>query len=119
MEEKKVDKVLNRLKKVSLKDLLLEKAIYVVLFVLLVTIVIIQPKFLSFGNFKNIFAQSATRIIIALAAGMREKTIDMIHLYLQRGISVIIITTNSYTVNKFDGEIIRIAKGKQLGRTQF
>jgi len=70
MEEKKVDKVLNRLKKVSLKDLLLEKAIYVVLFVLLVTIVIIQPKFLSFGNFKNIFAQSATRIIIALAAGM-------------------------------------------------
>ncbi len=50
---------------------------------------------------------------------MREKTIDMIHLYLQRGISVIIITTNSYTVNKFDGEIIRIAKGKQLGRTQF
>jgi len=65
-----VDKVLNRLKKVSLKDLLLEKAIYVVLFVLLVTIVIIQPKFLSFGNFKNIFAQSATRIIIALAAGM-------------------------------------------------
>ncbi len=65
-----MDKVLNRLKKVSLKDLLLEKAIYVVLFVLLVTIVIIQPKFLSFGNFKNIFAQSATRIIIALAAGM-------------------------------------------------
>ncbi|MDF2631522.1 MAG: mglC [Caproiciproducens sp.] len=65
-----MDKVLNRLKKVSLKSLMLEKAIYMVLFVLLVVIVIIQPKFLSFGNFKNIFAQSATRIIIALAAGM-------------------------------------------------
>lgn len=65
-----MDKVLNRFKKVSLKSLMLEKAIYVVLFVLLVVIVIIQPKFLSFGNFKNIFAQSATRIIIALAAGM-------------------------------------------------
>jgi ABC-type sugar transport system ATPase subunit len=48
---------------------------------------------------------------------MREKTIDMIRLYLERGISVIIITTNIYTVNKFDGEIIRISKGKQLDGT--
>jgi len=65
-----MDKILNKLKNTSIKTLLLEKAIYVVLFVLLVVIVIIQPQFLSFGNFKNIFAQSATRIIIALAAGM-------------------------------------------------
>jgi len=70
MEENKVDKVLNRFKKISLKTLMVDKAIYVVLFALLVVIVVIQPKFLSFGNFKNIFAQSATRIIIALAAGM-------------------------------------------------
>lgn len=65
-----MDKVIDKLKKTSIKTLLLEKAIYVVLLVLLVVIVIIQPQFLSFGNFKNIFAQSATRIIIALAAGM-------------------------------------------------
>lgn len=54
----------------SIKQLLAEKAIYIVLVALLVMVVIIEPKFLSFGNFKNIFAQSATRIIIALAAGM-------------------------------------------------
>ncbi len=65
-----MDKVVNKLKKTSVRDLLLEKAIYVVLVALLIVIVIIQPRFLSFGNFKNIFAQSATRIIIALAAGM-------------------------------------------------
>jgi len=54
----------------SIKQLLAEKAIYIVLVALLVLVIIIEPKFLSFGNFKNIFAQSATRIIIALAAGM-------------------------------------------------
>ncbi len=54
----------------SLKQLLAEKAIYIVLFVLLILVIAIEPKFLSFGNFKNILAQSATRIIIALAAGM-------------------------------------------------
>ncbi|WP_445079888.1 ABC transporter permease subunit, partial [Klebsiella pneumoniae] len=47
-----------------------EKAIYIVLIALLIIVVIIEPKFLSLGNFKNILAQSATRIIIALAAGM-------------------------------------------------
>ena len=52
------------------KELLAEKAIYIVLVMLIVFVVIIEPQFLSFGNFKNILAQSATRIIIALAAGM-------------------------------------------------
>ena len=65
-----MDKTVHKLKGTSVRDLLLEKAIYVVLIALLIVIVIIQPRFLSFGNFKNIFAQSATRIIIALAAGM-------------------------------------------------
>lgn len=54
----------------SVKQILADKAIYIVLVVLLVLVVIIEPKFLSLGNFKNILAQSATRIIIALAAGM-------------------------------------------------
>jgi len=54
----------------SLKNLMTEKAIYIVLIILFIAIVVIEPKFLSFTNFKNIFAQSATRIIIALGAGM-------------------------------------------------
>ena len=54
----------------SVKQILAEKAIYMVLVVLLVLVIAIEPKFLSLGNFKNILAQSATRIIIALAAGM-------------------------------------------------
>lgn len=62
----------NRLinKDTSIKQLMAEKAIYIVLVVLLLLIIAIEPKFLSLGNFRNILAQSATRIIIALAAGM-------------------------------------------------
>lgn len=55
---------------ISIKNLIVDKIIYIVLIALLIMIVIIEPKFLSFTNFKNIFAQSATRIIIALGAGM-------------------------------------------------
>lgn len=65
-----MEKLIKKIKPASIKTLLTEKAIYVVLVILLVTIVAIQPEFLSFNNFKNIFSQSATRIIIALAAGM-------------------------------------------------
>ena len=49
---------------------MLEKLIYLVFIILLVAIVVVEPRFLSFNNFKNIFAQSSTKIIIALAAGM-------------------------------------------------
>ena len=56
--------------KTVVKSLIVDKIIYIVLIALLIGIVIIEPKFLSFTNFKNIFAQSATRIIIALGAGM-------------------------------------------------
>lgn len=54
----------------SVKDVVAEKAIYIVLLALLILIVVFEPKFLSLHNFTNIFAQSATRIIIALASGM-------------------------------------------------
>ena len=56
--------------KVSIKQLLMEKIIYVVLLALVIVVICIEPRFLSIANFKNILAQSATRIIIALAAGM-------------------------------------------------
>ena len=54
----------------SLKDFLMEKIIYLVLLVLIIVVICIEPRFLSIVNFKNILAQSSTRIIIALAAGM-------------------------------------------------
>ena len=61
-------------KSVDVKDIIkrifTEKIIYVVLIILLIAIIIIEPRFLSLLNFQNILAQSATKIIIALAAGM-------------------------------------------------
>lgn len=45
---------------------------------------------------------------------MREIVIDMIHQYLERGIAVILVTSNYYTMDKFEGETIHISKGKQL-----
>lgn len=45
---------------------------------------------------------------------MREKTIEMIRLYRERGISVLIVTSNLYTADKFGGEVVRISKGKLL-----
>ena len=54
----------------SVKDYLADKAIFIVLIILVGVIVIIEPKFLTLNNFRNIFAQSATRIIFALGAGM-------------------------------------------------
>ena len=39
-------------KNISIKQILADKAIYIVLLALLVIVVIIEPKFLSFGNFK-------------------------------------------------------------------
>ena len=54
----------------SLQKVLVDNAIYFVLLVLLVLIVIIEPRFMNIRNFQNIFAQSSTKIIIAIGAGM-------------------------------------------------
>lgn len=54
----------------TLKHLFTEKIIYVVLLVLVIAIICIEPRFLSLTNLQNILAQSSTRIIIALGAGM-------------------------------------------------
>ncbi|HAX51937.1 MAG TPA: galactose/methyl galactoside ABC transporter permease MglC [Lachnospiraceae bacterium] len=56
--------------KTQIKEIMAEKAIFIVFIILLIGIIIVEPKFLSFNNFRNIFAQSSTKIIIALAAGM-------------------------------------------------
>ena len=54
----------------TFKQYFMEKIIYAVLLTLIIVVICIEPKFLSLSNFKNILAQSSTRIIIALAAGM-------------------------------------------------
>lgn len=48
---------------------LMNNAIYVVLAVLIITIIAIEPDFLSVKNLMNILTQSSTRIIIALGVG--------------------------------------------------
>jgi methyl-galactoside transport system permease protein len=66
-----VNKIKNKFgSNVSIMQMLADKIIYLVLIVLILTVIVIEPKFLSFTNLKNIFAQSSTKIIIALAAGM-------------------------------------------------
>jgi len=64
----------NRVKRAGngtdIRELLADKVIYLVLIGLLIVIIAIEPKFLSIVNIRNILSQSATRIIIALAAGM-------------------------------------------------
>lgn len=57
-------------KNINLKELLAQKAMYVVLLGLLILIATFEPKFLSLNNFTNIFSQSSTRIIIALGSAM-------------------------------------------------
>ena len=54
----------------SFHKMLVDNAIYFVLLALLMLIVIIEPRFLNITNFQNIFAQSSTKIIIAIGAGM-------------------------------------------------
>lgn len=53
----------------SISLFLMNNAIYVVLIVLLTVIVAMDPSFLTVNNFRNILAQSSTRIIIALGVG--------------------------------------------------
>lgn len=63
---------LERLKNLTIKDLLdymMNKAIFIVLLGLLAVIIIIEPDFVSIGNFRNILSQSSTRIIFALGVG--------------------------------------------------
>jgi methyl-galactoside transport system permease protein len=57
-------------KRVSAKHFFANNIIYIVLLALIIVVIAIEPRFLSFTNLTNILAQSSTKIIIALAAGM-------------------------------------------------
>lgn len=64
--------IINRFKQLRMKDLLawmIDNAILLVLVVLLLTIIVISPDFVSISNFRNILSQASTRIIIALGIG--------------------------------------------------
>jgi len=52
---------------VKIKDIIVNNAIYIVLFLLFITVVIIDPSFLSLKNAGFILSQSATRMIFACA----------------------------------------------------
>lgn len=56
------------LKKINLRGLFKQYAIYAVLFLLIICIAIKDPRFVSFDTAKDILVQSSTRIIIALGA---------------------------------------------------
>jgi len=59
----------NRVKTIS-KNKLLDNVIYLVLLGLIIVTIVINPKFLSFTNLKNILAQSSVSLIVALGMGM-------------------------------------------------
>ncbi|WP_320127489.1 galactose/methyl galactoside ABC transporter permease MglC [uncultured Sphaerochaeta sp.] len=52
--------------KKAIQTTLMNNAIYIVLFVLIVIITMVDPTFLSLKNFKFIFTQASTRMILAL-----------------------------------------------------
>jgi methyl-galactoside transport system permease protein len=53
----------------KIKSILMNNAIYIVLALLIAIITIIDPTFLSVKNFKFIFTQASTRVILALGVG--------------------------------------------------
>lgn len=62
----------DRLKGLTSKDILefmMNKAIFIVLLVLLAVIIVIEPDFVNINNFRNILSQASTRIIMALGVG--------------------------------------------------
>jgi len=64
--------IANRLKNIKSSDIItwmINNAILLVLFALLLTIIIISPDFVSLNNLRNILSQASTRIIIALGIG--------------------------------------------------
>lgn len=54
----------------KVREAITDHAIYVVLVALLLIIIVIEPSFFSFLNFQNILAQSSTKLLIAIGAGM-------------------------------------------------
>ena len=56
----------NKVKKINLQDFLLNYALYIVLFIMIVIFIIKEPSFLSINNFTKILSQASTKGILAL-----------------------------------------------------
>lgn len=56
----------NKAKKINLQDFLLNYALYIVLFIMIVIFIIKEPSFLSINNFTKILSQASTKGILAL-----------------------------------------------------
>ena len=82
------------LKNKSLKTLLMENGLYVVLLILIAAIIIKEPSFLSFRNVRNILTQSSVRTILALGvAGIIVTQGTDLSVGRQVGLSAVISAT--------------------------
>lgn len=57
------------MKQKSIKEFLMNNALYVIIAVLLIVIIAMDPTFLNIRNFTTILSQSSTRIILACGIG--------------------------------------------------
>ena len=63
----------SKFNKQTLENFLLNYALYIVLFIMIVVFIIKEPAFLSINNFTKILSQASTRGILALGvAGLIE-----------------------------------------------
>ncbi|WP_297405989.1 galactose/methyl galactoside ABC transporter permease MglC [uncultured Cetobacterium sp.] len=82
------------LKNKSLKTILMENGLYVVLLILIAAIIIKEPSFLSFRNVRNILTQSSVRTILALGvAGIIVTQGTDLSVGRQVGLSAVISAT--------------------------
>ncbi len=65
-KEKKQQSLMSRIRSEEFKDFLLDYALYIILGVLILAVIIYDPKFVSVVNFTNILSQASTRAILAL-----------------------------------------------------
>jgi len=64
-----VNTIKKKLNKQDIGHFLMNNAIIIVLFVLMMVIIALEPSFVSLKNFTNILAQASTRTIFALGVG--------------------------------------------------
>ncbi|NLY36329.1 MAG: galactose/methyl galactoside ABC transporter permease MglC [Tissierellia bacterium] len=57
---------MDKLKSKQLKEGLLDYALYIILGIMILTVIIIDPKFVSIKNFTNILSQASTRAILGM-----------------------------------------------------
>lgn len=64
--EKQVNEKKSLKKKIDFKELALNYALYVILGIMIIGVIIIEPRFVSIKNFTNILSQASTRAILGM-----------------------------------------------------